>query len=48
MAIKRQEPEILTVSTDPATGINVDEVESLGWKVAERAVLFPRAELAER
>ncbi len=29
MAIKRQEPEILTVSTDPHTGINVDEVESL-------------------
>lgn len=29
MAIKRQEPDILTVTTDPDTGINVDEVESL-------------------
>jgi 2-aminoadipate transaminase len=28
MAIKRQDPRILTVSTDPDTGINVDEVES--------------------
>jgi 2-aminoadipate transaminase len=29
MAIKRQEPEILAVSTDPHTGIDVDQVESL-------------------
>jgi 2-aminoadipate transaminase len=28
LAVKRHEPEILTVSTDPNTGIEVDEVES--------------------
>ncbi len=29
MAVKRFEPEILTVSTDPETGIEVDEIEAL-------------------
>ena len=40
MAIKRQEPDILTVSTDPDTGINVDEVESLLVRGARPCLIY--------
>lgn len=40
MAIRRYDPEILTVSTDPDTGIDVDQVESLLVRGARPAFLY--------
>ncbi|HEX7182534.1 MAG TPA: PLP-dependent aminotransferase family protein [Thermoanaerobaculia bacterium] len=40
MAVKLREPEILTVSTDLATGIDVDEVEGLLARGARPAFLY--------
>jgi 2-aminoadipate transaminase len=40
MAIKRQEPEVLTVATDPQTGIDVDEVEALLVRGARPCFLY--------
>lgn len=40
MAVKLFEPEILTVSTDPATGIDVDEVEALLARGSRPAFLY--------
>lgn len=40
LAVKRHEPEILTISTDPETGIEVDEVESLLARGARPSFLY--------
>jgi 2-aminoadipate transaminase len=40
MAIKLRDPQILTVSTDAATGIDVDEIESLMLAGARPAFLY--------
>jgi 2-aminoadipate transaminase len=40
MAIKRQDPEILTVSTDPRTGIDVDEIEALLVRGARPSFIY--------
>ncbi len=40
MAIRRQDPEILTVSTDPDTGIDVDQVESQLVRGARPAFIY--------
>lgn len=40
MAVKLREPEILTVATDTATGLDVDEVESLLVRGARPAFLY--------
>lgn len=40
LAVKRHEPEILTVTTDPETGIDVDQVESLLVRGARPCFLY--------
>ncbi|HVG10214.1 MAG TPA: PLP-dependent aminotransferase family protein [Thermoanaerobaculia bacterium] len=40
LAVKRQDVEILTVSTDPQTGIDVDQVESLLARGARPCLLY--------
>jgi 2-aminoadipate transaminase len=40
LAVKRQDVEVLTVSTDPATGLDVDQVESLLARGARPCLLY--------